>query len=50
MNAEVKGAGLLRGFRGRPAADLEALADALVQGRTSPCTLKNTWQSWTSIR
>ena len=31
MIAEVKGARLLRGFRGRPAADLEALADALVR-------------------
>jgi len=30
MIAEVKGARLLRGFRGRPAADLEALADTLV--------------------
>jgi acetyltransferase len=31
MIAEVKGARLLQGFRGRPAADLEALADALVR-------------------
>jgi acetyltransferase len=31
MIAEVKGAQLLRGFRGRPAADLEALADTLVR-------------------
>jgi acyl-CoA synthetase (NDP forming) len=31
MIAEVKGARLLRGFRGRPAADLEALADTLVR-------------------
>jgi acetyltransferase len=30
MIAEVKGARLLQGFRGRPAADLEALADTLV--------------------
>jgi len=30
MIAEVKGARLLQGFRGRPAADLEALEDALV--------------------
>ena len=30
MIAEVKGARLLRGFRGRPAADLEALEDTLV--------------------
>src|SRR3981189_3123890 len=29
--AEVKGARLLKGFRGRPAADLEALADTLVR-------------------
>jgi hypothetical protein len=31
MIAEVKGARLLQGFRGRPAADLEALADSLVR-------------------
>jgi acetyltransferase len=31
MITEVKGALLLRGFRGRPAADLEALADTLVR-------------------
>jgi acetyltransferase len=31
MVTEVKGARLLRGFRGRPAADLEALADTLVR-------------------
>ena len=31
MVAEVKGARLLQGFRGRPAADLEALADTLVR-------------------
>ena len=30
MIAEVKGARLLQGFRGRPAADLEALEEALV--------------------
>ncbi len=30
MIAEVKGAKLLRGFRGRPAADIDALADTLV--------------------
>ena len=30
MIAEVKGARLLRGFRGRPAADVEALEDTLV--------------------
>jgi acetate---CoA ligase (ADP-forming) len=50
MIAEVKGARLLQGFRGRPAADLEALDDTLVRVRTSPCTLKDNWQSWTSIR
>ena len=31
MIAEVKGTLLLRGFRGRPAADLAALADTLVR-------------------
>ena len=31
MIAEVKGAKLLRGFRGRPAADVDALADTLVR-------------------
>ena len=31
MIAEVKGARVLQGFRGRPAADLEALADTLVR-------------------
>jgi acyl-CoA synthetase (NDP forming) len=31
MVDEVKGAKLLRGFRGRPAADVDALADALVR-------------------
>jgi acetate---CoA ligase (ADP-forming) len=31
MIAEVKGGQLLQGFRGRPAADLEALADTLVR-------------------
>jgi acetyltransferase len=31
MMAEVKGVKLLQGFRGRPAADLEALADVLVR-------------------
>jgi acetyltransferase len=31
MIAEVKGARLLRGFRGRPEADIEALADTLVR-------------------
>ena len=31
MVAEVKGARLLRGFRGRPAADIDALCETLVQ-------------------
>ncbi len=31
MIAQVKGAKLLRGFRGRPAADIDALADTLVR-------------------
>ena len=31
MITQVKGARLLRGFRGRPAADLTALADSLVR-------------------
>jgi acyl-CoA synthetase (NDP forming) len=31
MIAEVRGVRLLQGFRGRPAADLEALADTLVR-------------------
>jgi acetyltransferase len=31
MIAEVKGAKLLRGFRGRPAADIDTLADTLVR-------------------
>ena len=31
MIAEVKGARLLQGFRGRPAADLDALEDTLVR-------------------
>ncbi len=31
MIGEVKGARLLLGFRGRPAADLEALEDTLVR-------------------
>jgi acetyltransferase len=31
MIAEVKGARLLQGFRGRPAADLEALEDTLAR-------------------
>jgi hypothetical protein len=50
MIAEVKGARLLQGFRGPPAANLEALEDTLVRVSTSPCTWKGTWQSWTSIR
>jgi acetate---CoA ligase (ADP-forming) len=48
MIAEVKGAQLLQGFRGRPAADLDALADILVL--TSPSILRGSWRSWTSIR
>ena len=31
MIADVKGARLLEGFRGRPAADIDALADTLVR-------------------
>ena len=31
MITQVKGARLLHGFRGRPAADIEALADTLVR-------------------
>jgi acetyltransferase len=31
MVSQVKGARLLQGFRGRPAADMEALADTLVR-------------------
>ena len=31
MITEVKGARLLQGFRGRPAADLDALEDTLVR-------------------
>jgi acetyltransferase len=31
MVAEVRGAKLLRGFRGKPAADVDALADILVR-------------------
>ncbi len=50
MIAEVKGARLLQGFRGRPAADLAALRIPWCACRTSPSTLKDTWQSWTSIR
>jgi hypothetical protein len=50
MIAEVKGARLLQGFRGRPAADLASLADPWCASPTSPCTSKDTWRSWTSIR
>jgi acyl-CoA synthetase (NDP forming) len=31
MLAEIKGAALLRGYRGAPALDIEALADTLVR-------------------
>ena len=31
MVSEVKGARLLQGFRGRPAADIDSLADTLVR-------------------
>jgi acetyltransferase len=37
MIAEVKGARLLQGFRGRPAADLEALENTLVRVSYPPC-------------
>lgn len=37
MIAEVKGARLLQGFRGRPVADVEALEDTLV--RVSHCAV-----------
>ena len=47
MIAEVKGARLLRGLRGRPAADLEALEDAVSH---LAMHLGGSWQSWTSIR
>ena len=50
MIAEVKGARLLQGFRGRPAADLEALEDTLVRVSHLATHMKETWQSWTSIR
>jgi hypothetical protein len=50
MIAEVKGARLLQGYRGRPAADLEALGIRWCGCRISPCTWKRSWQSWTSIR
>ncbi len=50
MIAEVKAARLLQGFRGRPATDIAALADAWCAYRTSPCTSKDNWRSWTSIR
>jgi hypothetical protein len=36
MIAEVKGARLLQGFRGRPAADLDALEDTLVRAPNLP--------------
>jgi acetyltransferase len=40
MLAEVKGAKLLRGFRGKPAADVDALADALVNVSHMPVHLE----------
>ena len=40
MIAEVKGARLLRGFLGRPAADLAALADTLVRVSDLPMHLE----------
>jgi hypothetical protein len=45
----VKGALSLQGFRGRPAADLGRSRIPWCACCTSPCTLKDTWQSWTSI-
>jgi hypothetical protein len=50
MIAEAKGARLLRGFRRRSAADIEALEDALVRVSHLAITFKDTWRSWTSIR
>jgi acetyltransferase len=50
MIAEVKGARLLQGFRGRPAADLDALADTLVRVSHLAITLKDIRRSWTSTR
>jgi len=51
MIAEVKGARLLQGSRGRPAADLEALEHALVcVSHLAIHTWRDTWRSWTSIR
>jgi acetate---CoA ligase (ADP-forming) len=40
MIADVKGARLLQGFRGRPAADLEALEDTLVRVSYLPMHLE----------
>ena len=50
MIAEVKGARLLQGFRGRPAADLAALEDTLVRVSQLAMHLEGHLASWTSIR
>ena len=50
MIDEVKGARLLRGFRGAPAADVDALADVLVIVRRWQRSWKVPWASWTSTR
>ncbi|MGA8499648.1 MAG: acetate--CoA ligase family protein, partial [Xanthobacteraceae bacterium] len=47
MIAEVKGARLLRGFRGRPAADLEALDDTLV--RVSYLAMQSYARNWVMV-
>jgi hypothetical protein len=49
MIAEVKGARLLQGSRGRRRTSRRSRI-LWCACRTSPCTLKDTWQSWTSIR
>ena len=49
MIGQVKGARLLHGFRGRPAADLAALAD-MVRMSYLAMHLEDPWPSWTSIR
>ena len=50
MIAEVKGARLLRGFRGRPPADLEPLEDTPVRVSHFAMHFEGHLQSWTSIR